>query len=84
MQVLQNSTRPSNTVPTKQVAPLVKATSPSLGGAGIHVTTTLTELQELPAEEPPEPVKPVISLTADPEQSELEVSTLYVNCTFYT
>ena len=50
----------------------MKATSPSLGGAGLHVTTTLTKLEELPVQEPVEPVKPVLSILADPELTELE------------
>lgn len=33
----------------------------------MHVTTTLTKLEELPAEEPPEPVKPVLSFLSERE-----------------
>ena len=62
----------------QQAIPLVKATSSNLGGAGVHVTTTLTKLEELPVEEPPQPVNPVLYLLSERELTvNEEVSLLF-------
>ena len=59
----------------------MKATSGNLGGAGLHVTTTLTKLEEPPSPTPPSHPGPSVLQPLEHDVEEEETTqVLYIVC----